>query len=112
MYVTTFVSGIDSVCGTNVVNGCDLRHVLAQLSENSQSWRLQALCLNQNFFSVPSPEFNASCKPTLTYIVGFLVVLGHLLYIPSYTICLTGPGTGSRFVPKAFKLPVSVQIII
>jgi hypothetical protein len=37
---------------------------LAQLSENSRTWR-QSECLNQNFFSVLSPEFKDSkdCKP-------------------------------------------------
>jgi hypothetical protein len=36
---------------------------LAELPENSQSWRLKDLCMNENFLSVLAPEFKDSCKP-------------------------------------------------
>jgi hypothetical protein len=51
----------------------------------------ESQCLNQNFFSVLSPEFKDLRMPNGTNVLAVLVVLGHLLYIPIYTTCLTGP---------------------
>jgi len=45
------------------------------------------------FLFSPISRFKDLHLPNLTYTLGVLVSLGHLLYIPSYTICLTDPGT-------------------